>query len=568
MTARTPDKPRYVVGAIGPTSRTASISPDVNDPGARNVTFDELVEAYLEQANGLVDGGADVLLIETIFDTLNAKAAIFALETLFEERGRRWPVMISGTITDASGRTLSGQVTEAFWHSVRHVKPLLVGLNCALGAKEMRPYIAELSRIADTFVSCYPNAGLPNAFGEYDESPGRDRRGPRASSPRAASSTSSAAAAARRRRTSPRSPEWSTARPRARLPRCAPALRLSGLEPVTVTEDKPLRERRRAHEHHRVRPLPQPDQGRRLHRRARRRPPAGRGRRAGHRHQHGRGDDRRRRGDGPLHQADRQRARHLPRADDDRLVEVGRHRGRPEVRAGQVDRQLDLPEGGRGEVRPRGAAVPQVRRRRRRHGLRRERPGRQPRAPHADLPAGLRHPHASRSASRPRTSSSTRTSSPSPPGSRSTRTTAWTSSRPPAGSSRTCPARSCPAASRTSRSPSAGTTPSARPSTPSSCTTPSRPAWTWRSSTPGALEVYDEVPELLRDRIEDVILNRRPDSTERLLEIADDYAGDGSVKEVATEEWRSPAGRRADHPRAGEGHRRSSSRTTPRSCAR
>ena len=171
MTARTPDKPRYVVGAIGPTSRTASISPDVNDPGARNVTFDELVEAYLEQANGLVDGGSDVLLIETIFDTLNAKAAIFALETLFEERGRRWPVMISGTITDASGRTLSGQVTEAFWHSVRHVDPLLVGLNCALGAKEMRPYIAELSRIADTFVSCYPNAGLPNAFGEYDESP-------------------------------------------------------------------------------------------------------------------------------------------------------------------------------------------------------------------------------------------------------------------------------------------------------------------------------------------------------------------------------------------------------------
>jgi 5-methyltetrahydrofolate--homocysteine methyltransferase len=171
MTARTPDTPRYVVGAIGPTSRTASISPDVNDPGARNVTFDELVAAYLEQADGLVDGGSDVLLVETIFDTLNAKAAIFALETLFEQRGRRWPVMISGTITDASGRTLSGQVTEAFWHSVRHVRPLLVGLNCALGAKEMRPYIAEVARIADTFVSCYPNAGLPNAFGEYDESP-------------------------------------------------------------------------------------------------------------------------------------------------------------------------------------------------------------------------------------------------------------------------------------------------------------------------------------------------------------------------------------------------------------
>ena len=169
----TPDKPRYVAGAIGPTTRTASISPDVNDPGARNVSYDQLVAAYLEAVNGLVDGGADLLIIETIFDSLNAKAAVFAVETLFEERGRRWPLIISGTITDASGRTLSGQVTEAFWNAVRHAKPLAVGLNCALGAPEMRPYIAEVARIADTFVSCYPNAGLPNAFGEYDESPER-----------------------------------------------------------------------------------------------------------------------------------------------------------------------------------------------------------------------------------------------------------------------------------------------------------------------------------------------------------------------------------------------------------
>jgi 5-methyltetrahydrofolate--homocysteine methyltransferase len=169
--AATPDHPRYVAGALGPTNRTASISPDVNDPGARNVSYDELVAAYHEQARGLVDGGADLLLIETIFDTLNAKAAIFALETLFEERGRRWPVIVSGTITDASGRTLSGQTTEAFWNSIRHVKPLAVGLNCALGAAEMRQYVAELSRLADCFVSCYPNAGLPNAFGEYDETP-------------------------------------------------------------------------------------------------------------------------------------------------------------------------------------------------------------------------------------------------------------------------------------------------------------------------------------------------------------------------------------------------------------
>ena len=171
MTERDPDRPRYVVGSLGPTNRTASISPDVSDPGKRNVTFDELVEAYSEQARGLVDGGADLLMVETIFDTLNAKAAIFALETLFESRGRRWPVIVSGTITDASGRTLSGQVPEAFWNSVRHARPLAVGLNCALGAKDLRPYVEELSRLADCFVSCHPNAGLPNAFGEYDESP-------------------------------------------------------------------------------------------------------------------------------------------------------------------------------------------------------------------------------------------------------------------------------------------------------------------------------------------------------------------------------------------------------------
>jgi 5-methyltetrahydrofolate--homocysteine methyltransferase len=167
----TDDRPRWVAGALGPTTRTASISPDVNDPGARNISFDQLAEAYLVAARGLVDGGSDLLMIETIFDTLNAKAAIFAVETLFEEQERRWPVIISGTITDASGRTLSGQVTEAFWDSVRHARPLAVGLNCALGARDMRPYVAELSRLADSFVSVYPNAGLPNAFGEYDETP-------------------------------------------------------------------------------------------------------------------------------------------------------------------------------------------------------------------------------------------------------------------------------------------------------------------------------------------------------------------------------------------------------------
>ncbi|MES2228048.1 MAG: homocysteine S-methyltransferase family protein [Pseudomonadota bacterium] len=168
------DKPRFVAGAIGPTPKTASISPDVNDPAARNVTFDELRAAYYEQASGLLEGGCDLFLVETIFDTLNAKAAIFALDELMEDTGERLPVIVSGTVTDASGRILSGQTVTAFWHSVRHAKPLAIGLNCALGATLMRPYIEELSRVAgDTFVSCYPNAGLPNPMSDtgFDETP-------------------------------------------------------------------------------------------------------------------------------------------------------------------------------------------------------------------------------------------------------------------------------------------------------------------------------------------------------------------------------------------------------------
>ncbi|WP_019142223.1 methionine synthase [Noviherbaspirillum massiliense] len=169
----TPDKPRFVAGALGPTPKTASISPDVNDPAARNVTFDQLVEAYLEQTRALVEGGADVLLVETIFDTLNCKAALFAIDTFFEESGKRLPIMISGTVTDASGRILSGQTVAAFWHSVRHAKPLTVGLNCALGAALMRPYAEELAKIADTYVCIYPNAGLPNPMSDtgFDETP-------------------------------------------------------------------------------------------------------------------------------------------------------------------------------------------------------------------------------------------------------------------------------------------------------------------------------------------------------------------------------------------------------------
>ena len=170
----TPDKPRFVAGALGPTPKTASISPDVNDAGARNITFEELRLAYYQQVQALVEVGSDVLLVETIFDTLNAKAALFAIEEYFEASGERLPLIISGTVTDASGRILSGQTVTAFWHSVRHAKPLAIGLNCALGAALMRPYLQELARVAgDTFISCYPNAGLPNPMSDtgFDETP-------------------------------------------------------------------------------------------------------------------------------------------------------------------------------------------------------------------------------------------------------------------------------------------------------------------------------------------------------------------------------------------------------------
>ncbi|MCB0894567.1 MAG: methionine synthase [Nocardioidaceae bacterium] len=229
----TVDRPRYVAGALGPTTRTASISPDVNDPGARNVSYEQLVAAYLDAARGLVDGGADLIVIETVFDTLNAKAAIFAVEQLFDDAGRRWPVIVSGTITDASGRTLSGQTTEAFWNSVRHVRPLAVGLNCALGAKEMRPYIAEMSRVADTFVSCYPNAGLPNAFGEYDEAAeetasvvGEFARSGFVNLVGGCCGTTPAHIAAIARAVADQAPR--------RIPEIAPAMRLAGLEPFTL----------------------------------------------------------------------------------------------------------------------------------------------------------------------------------------------------------------------------------------------------------------------------------------------------------------------------------------------
>ena len=230
---------RFVAGALGPTNRTASMSPDVNNPGYRAVTFDDLKAAYAEQLRGLIDGGADIILIETIFDTLNAKAAIFACEEIFVARNIRLPVMISGTITDLSGRTLSGQTPTAFWHSVRHARPFAIGLNCALGANAMRAHLAEISDVADTFVCAYPNAGLPNAFGQYDESPeamaaeiggfGREGLvnivgGCCGSTPEHIKAIADAVRGAA---------------PRA-IPEAAPLMRLSGLEPFVLTSDIPF----------------------------------------------------------------------------------------------------------------------------------------------------------------------------------------------------------------------------------------------------------------------------------------------------------------------------------------
>ena len=232
-TARDPTRPRFVAGVLGPTSRTASISPDVNDPAFRNVTFDQLVEAYVEAARGLVDGGADFLLIETIFDTLNAKAAIYAVYRYFEEGGEHRPIMISGTITDASGRTLSGQTTAAFWNSVAHARPISIGLNCALGAAALRPYLQELSQVAATWTSVHPNAGLPNAFGQYDDTP--EQMAAEIASFASAGlvnivggccGTTPAHIQAIAEAVAPLQPRT--------LPKLAPACRLSGLEPLTL----------------------------------------------------------------------------------------------------------------------------------------------------------------------------------------------------------------------------------------------------------------------------------------------------------------------------------------------
>ena len=546
MTERTPDKPRYVAGALGPTTRTASISPDVNDPGARNVTYDQLVEAYTTAAKGLVDGGADVLFIETIFDTLNAKAAIFAVETLFEEYDRRWPVIISGTITDASGRTLSGQVTEAFWHSVRHVNPLLVGLNCALGAKEMRPYIAEIARIADTYVSCYPNAGLPNAFGEYDEAPHETA----AIISEFADSgfvnlvggccgTTPAHIAAIAEAVEGKTP---------RVPVVAsPALRLSGLEPVTVVEETlfvNVGERTNITGSARFRNLIKAGDYTAALAVARQQVEAG-AQVIDINMDEGMID-----GVAAMDRFTKLVATEpdicrVPTMIDSSKWEVI-EAGLKCVQGKSIVNSISMKEGEEKFVREAklcrkyGAAVvvmafdeegqaDNLERRKqicqRAYDILVNEVGFPPEDiifdPNVFAVATGIEEHANY-------------------GVDFIEATRWIKQNLPGalvsgGVSNVSfsfrgnnPVREAIHAVFLYHAISAG--------------------MDMGIVNAGALEVYDEVPELLRDRIEDVILNRRPDSTERLLEIANDFAGDGSVKEVASEEWRSlPVGERITH---------------------
>ena len=364
VSAETPDRPRFVAGVIGPTNRTSSISPDVNDPGYRNTNFGELVDVYTESITGLVDGGSDLLLIETVFDTLNAKAAIFAILQFFDTAGVKLPIFISGAITDASGRTLTGQTTEAFWNSIAHAEPLVVGLNCSLGAKELRPYLQELSRIAGTFVSCHPNAGLPNAFGEYDQTPEEMQEILGEFAENGFVNLVGGCCGTTPAHTRMLVENVAVHPPRVERSRAA-----------EYGAGFAFRECRRAHQCHRFRPFREIDQGRRFRHRARCRPPAGRQRCPDHRHKYGRGAYRFRGRHGALSEPACRRAGYLPGAGDDRFVQMDGHRGRPALRAGQGCRQFDQHERGCGGVSRPGQAGPLVRRCRRRHGVRRTRAG-------------------------------------------------------------------------------------------------------------------------------------------------------------------------------------------------
>ena len=523
--------------------------------GARASTFEQLADAYLEAARGLVAGGADLLLIETIYDTLNAKAAIFAVETLWDELGSRLPLVISGTITDLSGRTLSGQTVAAFWDSVRHARPLAVGLNCALGGDQLRPYAQELAAIADTFISLYPNAGLPNAFGGYDETPTdtakvlRELARGRPAQHRGRLLRHDARAHRGHRR--------GGAGPAA--PRVVPVVerrtRLAGLEPLDDRTRHAVRQRRRAHERHRLAPLRAP------HRRRTATPRRSRSRAS-----------RSSRGaqvldinmdEGLLDsEAAMTRFLRLVAAEPDicrvpvmidsskwSVIEAGLRaiQGRPIVNSvslkeGEAEflRQARLArrygaavvvmafdEAGQADTVERKVAIATARL------PAADRRGRLRARGHHHRPQHLRHRHRHRGARRLR---------------------GRATSRPCAASRRSCPASSPAAASRTSRSPSAATTRSARRSTRSSSSTPSRPGSTWPSSTRAPCRSLDDLEPDLRERVEDLVLDRRPDATERLLEVADEArsTGSGAERDLA---WRDAPVDGAPEARARRGHR-------------
>ena len=372
--ARRSGRERFVAGALGPTSRTASLSPDVNDPAYRNVDFDELAGAYADAVRGLVAGGVDAILIETIFDTLNAKAALFAVRETLDELGVDLPIIVSGTITDASGRTLSGQTTEAFWNSIRHAKPAVVGLNCALGGKQLRPYIEELSRIADTFVCAYPNAGLPNAFGEYDETSCETAEVLREFAVSGFVNMVGGCCGTTPEHIREVAEAVTGLEPR-RIPCIARACRLSGLEPLTidaaslfvnagertnVTGSAKFRKLIEAGDYAAAVDIARQqvangaqlidinmDEGMLDSQAAMVR----------------------------LLAADRRRAGRGARSGDARLVQMVGDRGGPQVRSGKIDRQFDQPQGRRGDIPRARAQGDALRRRGGGHGLRREGPG-------------------------------------------------------------------------------------------------------------------------------------------------------------------------------------------------
>ena len=345
----------WVAGSVGPLNVSLSVSPKVDDPGFRPVSFDQVRDAYAEQMPALVEGGVDLFLIETIFDTLNAKAAIAAALDVAPDVPR-W---ICFTAIDQSGRNLSGQTVEAFWASVEHADPLIVGVNCSLGAAQMRPYVEDLARLADTYVSCHPNAGLPNAMGEHDELPGDTSRYLREFAASGLVNVVGGCCGT----TPDHVRAISAADPGTVPPACPEAPCRPAVQRPRAVRDRPrhgLRDDRRADERDRLGALPAARRGGRLHRGGRGRARAGAGRREHPRREHGRRPPRRRGGDDHVPERDRHRAGDRPDPDHGRQLSLLRDRGRPAVHPGQGNRQLDQPEGGRGVVPragPRGAST-------------------------------------------------------------------------------------------------------------------------------------------------------------------------------------------------------------------